>query len=489
MDITKLNEHTGVNYDFILAIKKHGAKVKVVEIPIKRRLNKIEALISMVDNSVFDVTDMYGVMKSLFPYHLEEFQLCFGHACNAVLYGNLVFPEIDTKSYLEILSKEENRIERLIKRENDGLANLLQQKLQEKKYNDKLNYLDKALAYIAADDYTRTVESIIENKDYVAYSNEVHGWYLPVHKVNDDISVQIKTNFCFGNSTRFLVIVWYKNIAILPYGVWVSYYYARMEQLIGCTRSYQLNRDRWYDCMKFLQDFINAAVVDPYSFIKKEVMTEVNTLINGLEDIFNMDSSRIEKELRTQKGMNDSRYIGIRSAYVASDNDIAKYKISPDETTMIYRMEKICLALKFLDSLRELKDIYDEVTSAIEKIIKLNLEIKPEVDAAIPPVQQEIKVLENELVPKAKRLDYLESKIDKLEERLAKLCDNATSSGQKEEIITRFKESQPLYEQYKGEAATLEEETRSLKIKISDRESLFKRLNEYKELIETYTED
>jgi hypothetical protein len=489
MDITKLNGHIGINYDFILALKKHGAKVEVIKIPIKRRLNKIEALIKMVDNSIFDVTDMYGVMTSLFSSYPEEFNLCFGYACDDVFYGKLEFPVIDTKSYLGTLSKEENRIEILNKRGNKRLANQLQQKLLDKIHNDKMDYLDKALSYIAADDYTRAVENIRDNKNYVAYSNEVHGWYRPIHKVNDDISVQIKTNFCFGNSTKFLVIVRYKDIAILPYGEWVSYYYAKIDQLIGCTRTYQLNRERWFDCMNFLCDFINAAIDDPYNFVKKEIMTEVNTLINGLEEIFDMDSNCLEHELRVQRSKTESRYIGIRSAYVASDKDIEKYKISPDETTMIYRMEKICLALKFLDSLREIKDIYDDVNSAIEKIIKLNLEIKPEVDAAIPPVKEEIKVLENELAPKTKRLDFLENKIDKFEERLDKLCDKATSSEQKEEITVRFKASHPLYEQYTNEAERLYDETRSLKSKISDRESLLNRLNNYKELIEKYTED
>lgn len=288
------------------------------------------------------------------------------------------------------------------------------------------------------------------------------------------------------------MVVIYKGIALLPYSAWVKYYYARIAELLGCTRSYKLIRESWHTCMTDLEHFINSAISNPDEFIRNEVMQEVNGLMEGLEEIFQYDTERFRKEIIVKKCLGEERYIGIRGLRNASDSDEELYNITPKEIAMIYKMEKISGALMFLDNLREIKEIYSEISDTINRIIEMNRSVLPEIECAIPPVEEEIKELNAEALPLKKQLNSCQMAFDKLQQRLDKIFERALHktgylSGEDNTKIQKdFENNNPRY-------VELRETINALKPHISDLEdSIFKRkrvlgkLNDYKWMILKY---
>ena len=239
--------------------------------------------------------------------------------------------------------------------------------------------------------------------------------------------------------------------------------------------------------MNFLEKFINSALKDPDSFIHDEVMYEVNGLIERLEEIFSYDEEKFKNELSVKERPGDERYIGIINAWHALERDEQQYKIAPKEISMIYKMEKISGALRFLDSLRKIKEIYAEVSDVIERIIEMNRLIYPQVEAAIPPIEQEIKKLNSELLPLQSRLNSCELSFDRIDNKLQIRLKRVFDEEEKIKIKEVFEKNNPKYIELRVRIDNLRSEKVDLENKIRKREEALTKLNSYKSLILKYT--
>lgn len=499
----ELKKKTGVNYDYILALKKDGERVKVVNYPIKRHEKEIDLAIERYEDESCDAYDVYSAVWGCLYSH--SFPYCLAHEYTDTYIDEIRPVKFDASEYRTSLR---NLIEREVKyklrwlpdseRNNRQKIEVITDEVRKRLYpkikKSKERLLSKSLAYIYAYDYDSTITSNRIEQDCIVYSSERHGdgrenrkiGYHAEHKINEDLSVRVETNFCYGSSTYFSVVVTYKGIELLPYSVWVHYYYARFVHLLKYTRSYIRERNSWHMCMDFLKTFINSAIDNPENFIHNEVMREVDGLIEGLQRIFSLSQEDFEKEIKVKERPGDERYIGILSARYANESDENEYAITAHEVSMIYRMEKVSGALRFLDSLRKIKEIYSEVSDAIDKIIAMNQQIYPEVESAIPPVENEIKILKEELAPLNRRLNVCEVGYEKLHNKLQKNLLNVTDSEKIKEIKERFDKFNPSYKNLSEEIDLLKGKINELVNKISKRESVLSRLNQYKLLILKY---
>lgn len=499
----QLEKKTGVNYDYILALKKEGDRVKVVEYPINRHNKEIDRAIERYEDESCDADDVYSVVwRCLYS---ETYPYCLAHEYTSTYIDDIKPVKFDAfeyrKTLRELLDREINhRLRWLPKSEINNSEKKreieieVRKRLYPKIKKTKEILLSASLAYIYALDYADTISSNRIKQDCIVYSSERHGdgrdkhkiGYHAEHKINEDLSVRVETNFCYGSSTYFSVVVTYKGIELLPYSVWVRYYYAGFAHLLKYTRSYVRQRNSWHLCMNFLESFINSAIDNPENFIHNEVMREVNGLLEGLKIIFKQSQEDFEKEIKVKERPGDERYIGILGARYANESDENEYSIKPREVSMIYRMEKISGALRFLNNLRKIKEIYSEVSDAIDKIIEMNQKIYPEVVSAIPPVENEIKKLNEELSPLNKRLNVCEVSYEKLQVKLNKQLLNVCDSDKIKEIKERFEKYNPSYKKLAEEIDILRGKINTLKSKIYKRESVLKRLAQYKFLILRY---
>ena len=274
---------------------------------------------------------------------------------------------------------------------------------------------------------------------------------------------------------------------LLPLSEWVKYYYAGYNSIMRYTRAYNCIRYSWKYAMEFIESFVNKAIENPDEFVKKDIISEVNSLMNGLDDLLYMTDDEFGKRLEVRHiEEDDDRYIGISSARHANEKEREYYKIRKAESAMIFKMEKISGALHFLNNLKSLSSIVPEINESVSRIIELNNLIYPNVVEAIPPISLEIenltyelKKIEREYNQKKKRLKYYNNRLEYIKRK--------TIGVELYQIGNKFKENNPQLEILTTETEKLRHKKDICETRINDRKGIMKRLFSYKELIEKVT--
>lgn len=480
----EIKKELGINHDYILAISDNNGRLNLEHIDIERHEALIDNIIDMFNDSQFDASDLYRFAKKQLNYCGLVFPFCLGHSYYDSYIEDVAFPEFDVNAYSKAIYEARERIENAYNKGYDNYAMRLQSKLNKTIRETKEEYIKNILPYIYSYDYNEALKTNKIKERYKIFSSEIHGRFTYETDVNEDLKISTRTNFCYGSSTYFHIIVTYKDIELLPYSEWVKYYYAGYNSIMRFTRSYLANRDSWGHALEFVVNYVNSAIEDADSFVKTEVMKEVNDLLLGLESIFSLNDSEYKERLEVRHIEDDDvRYIGISSARHANDRERENYKIKPSESAMIFRMEKISGALYFLKSLSKLSEIYSEVRTVIERIIDLNKLIYPEVREAIPPIKQEIRNLNIELKPIERTHEYKEKRLDNLKERLEKILDKVDYSKREEEEKA-FRLRNPLLDTLEKEVPELWRKINEYKTLIYNREKVLSRLESFQELIE-----
>lgn len=115
----------------------------------------------------------------------------------------------------------------------------------------------------------------------------------------------------------------------------------------------------------------------------------------------------------------------------------------------------------------------------------MNQKIYPEIESAIPPVENEIKELNIELSPLNRRLNNCETSYKKLQAKLDKNIQNITDND-RIKAITEFFDKKYHFKELGEEIKNLNNKISIIKQKIYKRERFVYRLNEYKNLIIKY---
>ncbi|MDE5608501.1 MAG: hypothetical protein K2I64_06175 [Muribaculaceae bacterium] len=497
-------KRTGVNYDFILSLQNENGKIIVVKYPIIRHSNEIARAIEYLNDENADASDIYNALHRCLFAH--EYDYCLNHEYSdsniAPIKVSFYNYEYASNLNTKITSLIESKVRQLSQEEKNNRNKLLEirqlawKQMYRQIRKDKEQFLNMALPYVYANDYEDTLILNRIKERSIVFSHERHGddrhkKYKEnsiEHKVNNDISIKVETNFCYGMSSYFHVIVIYKGIALLPYSEWVKYFYARYNCIMRYTRTYRCIRESWIYALNFLEGFINKAIENPDEFVKEDILSEVNGLMVGLEEIFRLNNDEFEKRLDIRHlDEDDDRYIGISSARHATEQEREDYKIKKSECAMIYKIEKISGALYFLDNLRKLKEIYSEISDVIERIIEMNRVILPDVEKAIPPIKEEINELNNKIDTLKNHLKSYENAFERLDKQLYQLLDRAKTKEERNKIEENYKQRNPRYEELRKIINDLYSNIYSLKKNIKEREKIQKNLLDYKTLIFKYT--
>ena len=485
MNEQKINKEAGINFDYILALESKNGTLSIEKIDILRHDSLIDEMFEMYENPHDDAGDMYRRARNSNWTTGYTFPYCLGHSYYDSYIDEIAFPEINA-DYQRVINDKQNHISNCYKNGYIDYANKLQSQLNAFIKKSKEKYLINILQYIYSYDYSNTLRQHKVKEKYKIFSSEIHGRFSYETVVNDELKILTRTNFCYGSSSYFHIIVKYKDIELLPLSEWVKYYHAGYNSIMRFTRSYFCQRKSWKYAMEFLESFVNRAIENPDEFVKNDVLLEVNGLMAGLEEIFLMTEMEFEKRLDVKHIYDDDiRYIGISSARHANDRERQNYKIKKTESAMIYKMEKISGALQFLNNLKTISTIIPEVESSISRIIELNKTIYPEVIEAIPPIELEIKNLSRELNKIERKYNLKEQQLDYLKKRLENIKKKSFGSGKDtKQVEEEFESNNPQFKILTKEIYELCQEQNKYLTLIHNREDVKKRLSSYKELIE-----
>lgn len=480
-----------VNEKYVLALVENSdATLSVKRMDIPSSEVPIAELEAMVDNPNRTVYDMSSYFYSVFSPKVKAFAFCYPSEYNDSFIDSRSVPkEVSYADYVKGVKEIEsifNGKHRFCKESLEGLKLKLDNEIIEANHSDKKKYFKKASIYIKCLRLSETVKKIKEHDEIKMYSRDVVGYSTYTHKINDDITVELRTNFGYGSAAYFNLAVKYKDIVILPYSYLVHYYYANMKSLMACTRAYRPLRESWESSINFIADFVNQSIADPRKFVGEYVIKEVEEMMKGLRAI-------MDNPAEVQIRIKDSTSSEVRLSVIRPFNkdEFVMMESMADELTTLFKAEKITGALLFIESLTQLQEFCGDMSALIGEILSMNKDVKPEIPPVLNSVRSMIEAFKREEKNLERQIKFKENRkqyFDKRKERLqAKMTFAEKIAHDK-----IFREKNPLYIKLEEEINELNQKVYNFQDKIRKRERVEERLTvclKRTESIEKYKEE
>lgn len=425
-----------LNVGFILSLVSEKDKLTVKKISVKYSdyiisvLNKLDEYDSYAQ--LYNVFDVEKYIKQCTFDQKNIYSYCWPNEYDAAYISKASIKEIDKKEYDQKLKDIKDQISydydkkihsrHWVNNHYEYLSSYEKNQLEQKKRRDieealseykKLRlhqYIEDVKRYIFAQHYNTTMQDV--KNTCLMYSSEAIGWYKPHYNITGNARIGLSSNFCYGRSAYFDVLLNYKGINILPYSDLVNYYWSNMMDNIRCTRSYSAYRYNWDAVLDFVAEICNWIERDSVSFEKKWIIDEVEAMMNGLKDIKNSINNYYKRleEAKEAEGKNNTlpRQIKYRNI---NDSITRQYQTYPHETTLVLQVDKLSAALSLLEELTSLKNIYSPVVTHINTIIKYNEDI-------IPAIKAGCIFLSTQIDSKQKELNQLENDIKNLQQKI-----------------------------------------------------------------------
>lgn len=473
-------ETKDIDRTHIIALQEVDGMLRNVELPISRPEQFIGQLEAMVYNSERTVWDMQSHLATRFPKPDNTF-LDYIHPAsyNASYVGGIRYPKITgydelQKSWSE--AAQQARTSYFASCKESGATPVAMEAdeaeakaIERVKKWEKQNFLRDAMRWIDASCYYDAANRLKQDNTVKMFSKENVGWSKFIHKVTDDIKVELKTNFGFGSAAYFILGLQYKGINILPYSHIVKYYAAGMADIVRCLRSYHPCRDSWTASFDFLSDFVNKSIADPEGFVKSYIMREVTEMMQGLEKIAR-DPRGYMEAIGDVKA--DPLVVNVRPM-LGREKD--RMQVYPEETAILFKTEKIIGALDFLQSLNEIAKEVSLVQPHIDRLLELNMSLYPEITEAIAKTRD--KVTEQTAIK-----DRLDAQISAIAERLSPYVadiENLMKAANTDNPFSMevYEAAHPEYKKMKEESNILNAQYWKVSGLVSDLNSFISTLN------------
>jgi hypothetical protein len=492
-----------VNEEYVITlIKNSNTKLIDVEnINIVQYYNdEIRRLEKVLDNSNTDLNDLYIFFKD---YNgLDEIDGYYDyceHLTSAFQSSVSAYPKdvaskiIDRISEIDEVVNEKNKaIDIAYKPDDKDEKNKLNNKAERLMYENELAKITKQkiqliesykamlkkefILWVKAYSIKQTYKMIqSKKKDIIAYSHRIGGWSNPAYKLTENFSLEIKTNFGYGRSSYFYLLLTFKNIPIAPFSDWIYYRNVDAYEIIKYSKSYPLNDEYWVDAMSYSKEACNLSLTDEVKFVQIYLLEECEKMVNGLEDIL------------VTKKMTFKRF---------GTNELYDIEFNTTHLIVLFRAEKISGSLDFISKIKEYNELIS-ISSFIRRIEKLNEDFKPVIDEEIKKSSLKLSELKKQLkdsdaetpkfVEKSKIFDEKRNKIKE------KMESNGTYDPKKVPLIEELKKvhkafdkKYPEYQKFDLHFTDHVVKNSELRTKYSDCDKNLERIVSYNEKIEEY---
>lgn len=472
-------EERNIDRTHIIALKEENGLLRNMELPIVRPEQFIAELKAMIDNTNRSVWDMQSLFTTRFPKTNVYLDYIQPHSYQSSYISGIGYPKLYEYSELRNVWEEAGKSARdsyinscnqtgcnpdasiATQKESDAIDSL--------KKGQKFRFFSAAMRWIDASCYCDASDQLNRDNTIKMFSKENIGWSHFTHRVNEDINVSLRTNFGFGSAAHFILAVQYKGLDILPYSYIVKYYKAGMADIVRCTRSYSPCRESWAASFDFLSDFVNKSISDPQNFVESYIMQEVVEMMQGLESIALNPKGFIER-IGSRKA--DPCVINVRPMF---DDDKIRMQSYPDETPILFKVEKITGALDFLNSLSAIAKEIKTIQPHIDRLLEINMMLYPEVQEAIAKINEKIEEQTEKKSKLDKQIAILSEKLTPFEEEVSQLRTQSTKELPFN--MSNYEFAHPEYKTLKAEKSDLQSLLYKVNRLISDFNSFLGILN------------
>lgn len=335
----------------------------------------------------------------------------------------------DLENYLDALQKDKNytfqisdlkeNIDHIIQEEKEKCEEEIKKEIR----RARQCFADGVIRYIYACHFDENIRKLPINCSM--HSLEAIGWFNKRNSVSDDINIEIHINLGYGGSSYFYLMLYYKDIPILPYTDVMRYRWARWAEIVKYTQNYSLDRDLcWKECFNFTIDSHNLAKRDSKAFVKKYIVDEIEGAVSELQSFLHSPDENI---IHYQYPDYD------HSATIVWEEDISTstYMIYDNELPDFLRIEKATGFLYFLENIRQLGELIPIIAGYANRMVDINKVLESKVENLINKISKEI--------------DNLGETIHALEEK------NRTIDAEIKNITEIFKESFEKYNSLKDD--------------------------------------
>ena len=211
----------------------------------------------------------------------------------------------------------------------------------------------------------------------------------------------------------------------------------------------------------------------------------MKTLVQELSHIVLSKEQYLKSKFETSATLN-SRYSNVADLTTFNEYQLADYQKNPDEYELLFRMEKISGALRFVTSLEKFSTIFKFIRRAIVKIEDLNAEIYPELSASIIPLREEVTNLKNEVQKLSAEYELLEKKAERHYRKIEIIQDRYKKSEDKDKAEKKYYNRHPELAELEESMNKLNAELLPQRRHLSMREKFLDSLEGCKSKIESY---
>lgn len=424
-----------VNIDYIGTITVKDARVQVNKEEIPGYRNLLNDLHTIYENtSETTIPDLQSRMDAEFPDSAssrQEFGFIEPYRYSASYVDNASYPnarkyikdiESRTEEYLNCANKKYENLRdspdefqsEVSEYVNEHKKNLIKEKTKD--------FFDDCIRFIHAYSYYSYRSVLLSRPDVKMCTSAYIGWSSPTYQITEDVSVTVWSNFGFGMSAKFYMILNYKGIKIVPFSMLVTYFFANQADIVQYYRNYPTCKESWDQVLMDVRDTASMTLDNPEEFVKIFIMEDISKMLDGLRKIITSPEEYMLKFCEKQG--EDSPYLTVRNMTKYEHN---QYAIYPKEMTMVMQASKISGALDFLKELASLTPIYGKAQDAIQEIKEMALNLLPKIESNIETVSKDIERLERIVNVLDHNLEGINQQIRVHDKTIAELGDKKES--------------------------------------------------------------
>ena len=379
--------YSAINHQYVSIICEEQGYLVYDELPMKINQSLLNRIHDYVNNENYTLLDLQNlvIQNGFIREYTSEYAHLFAYQDSYI--------DINKHVKINILTEDEY-YRSIPKYKSEKYLKQLNQTQKESFAKDVLRGL-----YAAA--YRRVTRDIKIDSSIRLHSTESIGWDTFAWNITEDIDVLVKTNFCYGSASYLNVAIKYKDCLLTPLSDYITYYYARAESFIKCTRRYIPTRDNWKKLIMFVIQFSNMITSSRDDFIQSWLIDEFRSMISGLND-FCQNTDFYLKSIRPTK---EEKYLKVYNVDAFSNYSC---NITEEERGFHFVAEKLSGALLFVKNIFELTLYNDELLSYIKEVVNINNTILPTLNSKIESVECEVNKLKDTYNKEKTQLDKIE---------------------------------------------------------------------------------
>ncbi len=343
-------------------------------------------------------------------------------------------------------------------------------------FNFKLAYYVSVYQYIYFPLYDDAINKISAG-NCIMHANEIRGFNTVKHEITNDIRLEIKTNFAYGNSSYFYTILYYKEIPITLFSFLLRFAYVEMEYMVKYTKSHRVKREGWDKALEYVKSVYETIESGgEKAFVEKYIIDELKNFLIYLKELKKDPISfvnkqyfrkKIEQDGKTTSILNNAEIksyiakcyaeksiIDMRNEYNlppiyqrATDLDKQKYKQILNCKDSLYATiaaDKATSAIDFIQKLHTYDTAFHNpiFEEAVENIYEINREFKGLYNRGVDDLTKKIRYIDDFLEYLNNRLNIIKIKYIETTKELQQLTPLLPKI--KKEIVKIFNKDERL---------------------------------------------